>query len=64
MFGIKLITTAKDGAYIINLKEYKLVGTHWIAIYIQMIIMQHILIVLELNVFQKKIKSFYVMKIS
>ena len=24
----------KDGAYIINLDEYKLIGTHWIALYV------------------------------
>ena len=23
----------KDGAYIINLDEYELIGTHWIALY-------------------------------
>ena len=24
----------KDGAYVINLEEYKLIGTHWIALYV------------------------------
>ena len=24
----------KDGAYVINLDEYKLIGTHWIALYV------------------------------
>ena len=24
----------KDGPYVINLDEYKLVGTHWIALYV------------------------------
>ena len=23
----------KDGAYIVNLDEYKLIGTHWVALY-------------------------------
>ena len=34
----------KDGAYVINLDEYKSTGTHWIA--------------LELNIFQKKLRYF------
>ena len=25
---------AKDGAYVINLDEYKSIGTHWIALYV------------------------------
>ena len=24
----------KDGKYVINLDEYKLIGTHWIALYV------------------------------
>ena len=39
----------KDGAYVINLDEYFDIGTHWIALLL-------ILIVLELNIFQKKLK--------
>ena len=25
----------KDGAYVVNLDEYSVIGTHWIALYIQ-----------------------------
>ena len=28
------LPTIKDGAYVINLDDYKLIGTHWIALYI------------------------------
>ena len=27
-------TKIKDGAYVINLDKYKVIGTHWIALYI------------------------------
>ena len=42
----------KDGAYVINLDQFKSIGTHWIALYV-MVIMQPILIALELKIFQK-----------
>ena len=48
----------------INLDEYKLLGTHWIALYVngfvreEHLTMQYILIALELNIFQKKLKHF------
>ena len=45
----------KDGAYIINLDEYKSIGTHWIVITKEHLTMQYILIALELNVLQKKL---------
>ena len=44
----------KDEVYIINLDEYKSIGTHWIAL---MVIMPYTLIALELNTFQKKLKN-------
>ena len=28
------LTKIKDGAYVINLDEFKLIGTHWIALYV------------------------------
>ena len=28
------LSKTKDGAYVINLDEYKSVGTHWIALYV------------------------------
>ena len=28
------LSKIKDGAYIINLPEYKSIGTHWIALYV------------------------------
>ena len=36
----------KDGAYVINLDEYSDIGTHWVALYV-LIMMLLILIVLE-----------------
>ena len=47
----------KDGAYIINLDEYKSIGTHWIVITEEHLTMQYILIALELNILQKKLKN-------
>ena len=47
----------KDGAYVINLAEFKSIGTNWTALYMSMLKMQHTLIVLELNIFQKKFKN-------
>ena len=45
----------KDGAYIINLDQYSNIGTHWVALYVQKIMLL-ILIFLEWNIFQKKLK--------
>ena len=45
----------KDGAYVINLDEYKDVGTRWIALFCKKKLF--ISIVLVLNVFLKKLKS-------
>ena len=46
----------KDGAYVINLDEYFDIGTHWIAL--NAVNNNFIyLIVLELNIFQKKLKN-------
>ena len=28
------LSKIKDGAYIINLDDFKLIGTHWIALYV------------------------------
>ena len=43
----------EDGAYIINLDEYELIWSHWIAFYVNDGNVTY-LIVLELNIFQKK----------
>ena len=41
-----ILSKIKDGAYIINLDEHGSIGTHWI-----------VLIVLELNIFQRKLEN-------
>ena len=46
----------KDGAYVINLDEYEDIGTHWIALFCKKMKL-FILIVLELNIFLKKLKN-------
>ena len=50
----EIIYLKKDGAYIINLYEYKSIRTHWIALYVnaKKVIYFDIL---ELNIFQKKL---------
>ena len=40
----------KDGAYVIKLDEFKSIGTHWIALYVNGDIIYN-LIALELNIF-------------
>ena len=37
----------EDGAYVINLGAYSDIGTHWIALYVKIIIVLLILIVLK-----------------
>ena len=46
----------KDGTYVRNLDEYADAGTHWIALFCK-IIKLFIPIVLELNMFLKKLKK-------
>ena len=46
----------KDGAYVINLHEYESIGTHWMVLYVNGNT-KYILIVLELNIFQKKLQN-------
>ena len=50
----------KERGYVINFDEYKSVGTHWIALNVN----EHILIVLELNTFHKRLKNLNVKKLS
>ena len=45
----------KDGGYVLNFDKFKSIGTHWIALYVNG--NNNILIVLELNIFQKKLKN-------
>ena len=33
-YGRNSLPKIKDGAYVININEYKLVRTHWIALYV------------------------------
>ena len=42
-----------DGAYVINLDEYKSIGAHWIALYVN----DDNVTYFELNIFQKKLKN-------
>ena len=51
----------RDGAYVINLDEYSDIGTHRIA-FTYKIMMLLILIVLEYNIFQKKLKHLVVIE--
>ena len=50
------LSKIKDGSYLINLDEYESIGTHWMAFMLMQIIW-HIFIVLELNIFLKKLKN-------
>ena len=34
VYSINNLPKIKDGAYVINLDEYKSIGTHWIALYV------------------------------
>ena len=50
------------GTYVINLDEFKSIENHWTALYVsgnnkKHLMMQCILMYLELNLFQKKLKS-------
>ena len=52
----------KDGSWVINHDDFKSVGFHWIALYVngnidEYLTMQYISIVSELNIFQKKFKN-------
>ena len=53
------LSTIKDGTYIINLNEYQSIGTHWIALYVndKNVTYFDSFGVLELNIFQKKLKK-------
>ena len=49
---IKNNNNIKNGAYLINIDEYRDIGTHWVALYVNN---KNILILSELNIFQKKL---------
>ena len=34
VYSINILSKIKDGAYVINLGEFKSIGTHWIAFYV------------------------------
>ena len=44
----------KDGAYVIHLHEYSNIGTHWVALYVYMMLL--LLIVLVQTIFLKKLE--------
>ena len=50
------LSKIKDGSYLINLDEYESIGTRWMAFMLMQIIWL-IFIVLELNIFLKKLKN-------
>ena len=52
-----------DGAYAVNLDEYKVVGTHWIALFCKKKMKLFISIVSVLNIFLRKLKSLLGIKI-
>ena len=52
-----LFNKIKDGGYVINLDEYEDIGTNWIALFCKKKMKLFILIVLELNIFLKKLKN-------
>ena len=52
----------KDGAYVINLDEYKDTGTHWIALFCKKKKL-FISIALGLNIYLKKLKNLLVIEI-
>ena len=57
-----LFKKIKDGAYIINLDEYKDVGTHWIALFCKKMKLL-ISIALVLNISLEKLKNLLEIKI-
>ena len=54
VYSINNLSKIKDGAYVLNLNEFKSIGTHWINLYVMVITMKYILNASELNIFQKK----------
>ena len=53
----------KDGTYVTSLDEFKSIRTHCIALYVNRNNIIYILITLELNIFQKKLKTSWKTKI-
>ena len=51
VYSRNILPKIKDGTYVINPDEFKSIGTHWIALNV------NTLIVLELNIFQMKLKN-------
>ena len=51
----------KYGVYIVNLDEYHDIGTHWVALYVNNKLL-HALIVLGLNILQKKSRNVLMIK--
>ena len=60
VFSRNNLPKRKGGVYVINLDEFKLIGTHWISSYVNgnnIIYFDSFVIELELNTFQKKLKN-------
>ena len=57
----KLPKQIKDGAYVINLDEYKDTGTHWVAYFVEKMKL-FTLIALVLNIYLKKLRNLLVME--
>ena len=51
-----ILKKIKDGAYVINLDEYEGIATHWIDLFYKKLKL-FVWIVLELNIFLKKLKN-------
>ena len=51
---IIIIIIIINGAYVINLREYRNIGTHWVALYVNNKTIIYF-ICSELNIFQKKL---------
>ena len=51
----------KDGVYVINLDDYSDIGTHWIALYVNVNTKTYFDL-FGLNTFQKKSKNFVIIK--
>ena len=50
------LSKIEDGAYVINFDEYELIGSHWMALYVNGDDVTY-LIASEFNIFQNKLKS-------
>ena len=62
VYSRNILPKIKDEAYVINLDEFKSIGTHWKTLYVNgnnRWLFQYISITLLLNIFQKKLKNLF-----